>query len=246
MNYKYFGSLAFSWVYLIFVALSSIVFFILACLIRLCTFWFDKRRVINNLFSSFWASVYLFLMPNWSVKIYGRSKIDHKKSYVIVSNHQSQLDILVIYRLFYPMRWVSKAEVFQIPFIGWNMVLNGYVALKRGHRNSIVKMIEQCEQLLEQNNSIMIFPEGTRSKDGVLKPFKPGAFSIAKKMKKSILPLVINNSKDALPKHSLKVSGYHKIELLVLDEIPYEQFKDMEVNDLALMVRDRIASYVRI
>lgn len=246
MSFNKVWQLIFSWVYLVFVGLSSIVFFSIACLIRLLTFLFDRRRVANNLFSSFWASVYLWCMPNWSVKIIGQNKLNPKKSYVIVSNHQSQLDILVIYRLFFPMRWISKAEVFKIPFIGWNMLLNGDVKLKRGHKDSIENMMNQCETLLDKKNSIMIFPEGTRSRTGHVKAFKPGAFILAKKKKKAILPLVINNSKDALPKHSMQVSGHHKIEIKILDEIPYAVFKEMEVSDLADMVRQKIVSHVNI
>jgi 1-acyl-sn-glycerol-3-phosphate acyltransferase len=184
-------------------------------------------------------------MPIWSVKITGREKMDMKKSYVIVSNHQSQLDILVVYRLFFPFRWVSKAEVFKLPFLGWNMVLNEYVKLKRGDKESIRQMIDKCENLLKHNISIMLFPEGTRSKTGIVKPFKPGAFIFAKKMKKPILPLVINNTKDALPKHCLRLQGRSQMEVRVLDEIPYSRFQDMEIEDIAAMVRQMICSHVK-
>ncbi len=168
-----------------------------------------------------------------------------KKSYVIVSNHQSQLDILLAYRLFFPFRWVSKAEVFWLPFIGWNMLLNGHVKLKRGDKESIRQMIRQCEQLLEQNISIMMFPEGTRSKTGILKPFKPGAFILAKKMKKPILPIVINNTKNALPKHSLVLRGNSRMAIKVLDEIPFATIKDMEIDEIAGMVQKMISSHVQ-
>ena len=184
-------------------------------------------------------------MPAWSVKIKNRNKLDMKKSYVLVSNHQSQLDILVIFRLFFPFRWISKASVFKLPFIGWNMLLNGHVKLKRGDKQSIKQMMACCEQLLAQNVSIMMFPEGTRSKTGIVKPFKPGAFILAKKMKKSIIPLVINNSKNALPKYSLTSQGRHSIELNVLDEIPYSEFANMKTEDIAQMVHAIIASHVK-
>lgn len=171
--------------------------------------------------------------------------MDMKKSYVIVSNHQSQLDILVAFRLFFPFRWISKAEVFLLPFIGWNMILNGHVKLKRGDKDSIRQMIDQCERLLDQNISIMLFPEGTRSKTGIVKPFKPGAFILAKKMKKPILPMVINNTKDALPKHSIMLQGKHRMEVKVLDEIPVSTFEHMAVDDIAAMVQRMIASHVK-
>ncbi|MBU1341179.1 MAG: 1-acyl-sn-glycerol-3-phosphate acyltransferase [Proteobacteria bacterium] len=245
MRFKNIGIIFFSYAYIAFVGLSSAILFVIACGIRLATLFFDRRIVVLNLFSSFWASLYTWCMPIWSVKITDREKMDMKKSYVIVSNHQSQLDILVAYRLFFPFRWISKAEVFLLPFIGWNMVLNGYVKLKRGDKESVREMMDQCEKLLEQNVSIILFPEGTRSKTGIIKPFKPGAFVLAKKMKKPILPLVINNTKDALPKHSLILRGRHRMEIRVLDEIPYSTFEHMEIDDIARMVQKTIASHVK-
>jgi len=245
MNFKSLGIAFFSYAYIAFVGLSSAILFIIACLIRLLTQFFDKRFILLNLFTSFWASMYIWCMPIWSVKITGRQKMDMKKSYVIVSNHQSQLDILVVYRLFFPFRWISKAEVFKLPFIGWNMVLNGHVKLKRGDKESIRQMMDQCESLLKQNISIMLFPEGTRSKTGIVKPFKPGAFILAKKMKKPILPLVINNTKDALPKHSLRIQGKYRMEVKVLDEIPFSTFEHMEIDDIAKMIRQMISSHVK-
>ena len=239
------GLIAFlSYLYVGFVGISSAIFYVVAVIIRVLTQWFDRRLILLNLFSSFWASLYIWCMPIWSVKIYGRGKMDMAKSYVIVSNHQSQLDILVAYRLFFPFRWVSKAEVFRLPFVGWNMVLNKYIKLRRGDGDSVRRMMEQCEDLLRQNISIIMFPEGTRSKTGFVKPFKPGAFILAKKMKKPILPLVINNTKNALPKHSLRLQGKFLMTVTVLDEIPYSTFKDMEVEQISDRVRDAIVGHV--
>lgn len=106
-------------------------------------------------------------------------------------------------------------------------------------------MMDQCEQLLKQNISIMLFPEGTRSKTGIVKPFKPGAFILAKKTKKPILPLVINNTKDALPKYSLKLQGKYRIKIRVMDEIPFSIFEHMEIDDIAKMVQKMISSHVK-
>ncbi len=244
MSFKDFIWIAFSYTYIAFVGISSAIMFVFACCIRLVTSIFDRRLILLNLFSSFWASIYIWVMPIWSVNIIGRQKMDISKNYVIVSNHQSQIDILILYHLFYPFRWISKAEVFHLPFIGWNMLLNGYIKLKRGDKESVKQMMDQCERLLKKNISIIMFPEGTRSKTGLLKPFKPGAFILAKKMKKPILPLVINNTKDALPKHSL-ILHKSQLEVKVLDEIAYSKFKDMEIDDIANMVQHMISSQVK-
>ena len=103
--------------FLAFMGISSAVFFILAVLIRICTAPFDKRLVLLHMFTSFWACLYLWAMPAWSVSAAGREKIRKDATYIVVSNHQSGLDILVAFRLFFPFKWVSKAEMFRVPFM---------------------------------------------------------------------------------------------------------------------------------
>lgn len=235
----------FSIVYIGFIGVTSALFFCMALVIRIFTAPFDRRRIITNMFSAFWASVYIWCMPAWAVRIKGRDKLSLKKNYVLVSNHQSQLDILVLYRLLFPYRWVSKAEVFGLPFIGWNMRLNGDIRLKRGDKNSIAAMMAQCEKLLKDGISIFFFPEGTRSKDGHLRGFKPGAFILAKAAQVPIQPIVLNHTRDALPKYSLTIRKTSQMEVKVLDLIPYERFKDMEPQKIAQMVRDIIGAHVR-
>lgn len=219
-------------------------FFILALLIWLLTIPFDRRLVLLHMFTSFWACLYLWTMPAWSVTAAGREKIRKKATYVVVSNHQSGLDILVAFRLFFPFKWVSKVEMFRVPFIGWNMTLNGYIRLQRGIKESIEKMMNACERALARGSSVFFFPEGTRSRTGELKPFKPGAFILAHRMRLPILPIAINGTKDALPKASLNFHGFHPIRIEVLDEIPYAAFAHLDPAQTAEMVRQRIAAHV--
>jgi 1-acyl-sn-glycerol-3-phosphate acyltransferase len=228
--------------FIVFVGVTSVVFFCLALVIWLLTVLFDRRLVLLHLFSCFWASVYLWAMPAWSVRVQGRSTVRMGDRYVIVSNHQSQLDILVAFRLFFPFKWVSKAEVFKIPFIGWNMCLNRYIRLKRGDKKGIVQMFGDCEKALAAGNSLFLFPEGTRSKTGGLQPFKSGAFILAKKMAVPILPVVISGTRDALPKHSMNFHGSQKMSIKVLEPVPYERFANHSAKDTADMIRNIIAA----
>jgi 1-acyl-sn-glycerol-3-phosphate acyltransferase len=193
-------------------------------------------------FTCFWASLYTWFNPAWPVVIENREKIDRDTAYVMVGNHQSLLDILVFFRLFNHFKWVSKIENFKIPFIGWNMRLNQYVPLKRGDKASIVQMLRLCRETLAAGNSIMMFPEGTRSPDGRLRKFKTGAFELAKDSGKPILPLVITGTSDALPKRGFVLRGRHRIRIKVLDEIPYASFSDEPVDELTERVRDLIAA----
>lgn len=235
----------FSAAFIAFIGISSAFFFCVACVVRICTAPFDQRRIVSNVFSAFWASVYTWVMPPWSVKIVGREKLDIRKNYVFVSNHQSQLDILVLYRLLFPYRWVSKDSVFRLPFIGWNMALNnGDIKLKRGDKDSIKNMMAQCEALLRQNISIFFFPEGTRSKDGCIGRFKPGAFILAKNAGVDIQPIAISKTNKALPKYALTFHGHTKMTVKVLDTIPFSRFRDMAPEKIADRTRTLIAGHV--
>ena len=228
--------------FIAFFVATSALFFCVALVIWLLTVLFDNRLVLLHLFSSFWALVYLRAMPAGSARVEGRSTIRMRDRYVIVSNHQSTLDILMAFSLFFPFKWVSKAEVFKIPFIGWNMYLNRYIKLKRGDKKGIAKMFVDCEKALAEGNSLFVFPEGTRSETGRLKPFKSGAFTLAKKMKIPILPVVISGTKDVLPKHSMIFHGGQKMSIRVLEPVPYERFAHLSAEETGDMIRNIIAA----
>jgi 1-acyl-sn-glycerol-3-phosphate acyltransferase len=226
----------FSSLFWAFIIVSSALLFPVALLLWAVTVPFDRRLVAQHQFTCFWASIYTWLNPAWRVTIEGRERIRRGATYVIVANHQSLLDILVLFRLFAHFKWVSKAELFRIPCVGWNMSLNRYIRLRRGDPASIAQMLRHAEQTLDEGSSLMIFPEGTRSADGRLKPFKHGAFTLALRAKVPILPIVIDGTADALPKRGLVLQGRHAIRVRVLDEIPYAQFANESVEELTAEV----------
>ncbi len=119
-----------------FLAVSSISLFPVAVLLFLVTVAFDKRRVAMHRFTSFWASLYTWLNPAWPVRIHGRDRLYESGPAVIVANHLSLLDILVMFRLKTHFKWVSKEENFKVPLVGWNMTLCGYIPLRRGTRRA--------------------------------------------------------------------------------------------------------------
>jgi len=167
-----------------------------------------------------------------SVTVEGREKIDRDTAYVMVANHQSLLDILVFFRLFTHFKWVSKIENFRVPVVGWNMSLNRYIKLRRGDKPSVEEMMAACERTLAGGNSVMMFPEGTRSPDGKLKTFKHGAFTLAKRMGTPLLPIVIDGTAHALPKRGFVLRGTYHIRIRVLDEILPASFAHKSVEEL--------------
>jgi 1-acyl-sn-glycerol-3-phosphate acyltransferase len=227
-----------------FLSLTSIALFPVAVLVWAATRPFDRRLRILHLFTCFWASLYTWANPAWPVTVVGREKIQRDEAYVMVANHLSLLDILVLFRLFRHYKWVSKVENFRIPFIGWNMRMNGYIELRRGDRSSVVQMVRQCLATLAHGSSIMIFPEGTRSADGRMRAFKTGAFEIALAAKRPILPIAIEGTSRALPKRGLVLRGRHPIRVTILDPLPHSAFADEEVGALTERVRGLIASAI--
>jgi 1-acyl-sn-glycerol-3-phosphate acyltransferase len=222
-----------------FIALSSLALFPVAVAIWALTAPFDRRLVLLHRFTCFWASLYTWLNPAWRVRVEGREKIRPGAAYVMVANHQSFVDILVLFRLFAHFKWVSKIEMFRLPCIGWNMYLNRYVPLRRGDPDSIARMMDACRRTLAEGSSVLLFPEGTRSADGRLKPFKHGAFTLAKRARVPLLPIVVQGTAEALPKHGFVLRGRHAIRIRVLDEIPWESFADLTVEALTDRVHER-------
>lgn len=234
----------FSSLFWAFIFVSSLLLFPVALLLWTLTVPFDRRLVAQHRFTCFWASLYTWFNPLWRVTIAGRERIRPDATYVIVANHQSLLDILVLFRLFAHFKWVSKAELFRIPCVGWNMSLNRYIRLRRGDPASIAQMLRDAEHTLAEGSSLMIFPEGTRSADGRLKAFKHGAFTLALRAKVPILPIVLDGTSNALPKRGFVLQGRHAIRVRVLDEIPYASFANDSVEDLTATVHALFAREV--
>lgn len=200
------------WSYL---ALSLPVLFAGALLVFLSTAAFDRRRRLLHLYTCLWAYHYVRVLPLWRAHFSDVSRIAPGTTYMMVSNHQSLGDILVLFGLFRHYKWVSKLAIFRVPFIGWNMVLNDYVALRRGDPESIQQMMDACRRHLKRGSSVLMFPEGTRSIDGQLKPFKHGAFTLAKELDVPVLPIVVDGTRDALPKHGLMLEQQEVLHMRV-------------------------------
>lgn len=203
-----------------FIALTSVLLFPVALLLWAVTRPFDPRTRALHQFTCFWASLYTWFTPVWRVHISGKENIRRDATYVMVANHLSLVDILVMFRLFVPFSWVSKEENFRVPFIGWNMRLNGYIPLRRGDKASAAVMMDACRDALRGGTSIMMFPEGTRSRTGELQAFKPGAFQLALETGSPLLPIVLDGSQRALPKRGFVLRGKHVITVRVLPEVP--------------------------
>jgi 1-acyl-sn-glycerol-3-phosphate acyltransferase len=190
------------WPYLL---LSCAALFLPAVALFALTAPWDKRKRLLHAYTSLWGAHYLAWAPFAGVEVKGRERLRREGPYVFVSNHLSMVDILAVFALRVPFLWVSKVENFYVPFLGWNMFLNGYVPLRRGHLPSIRRMLRTCTDRLRGDHSLFVFPEGTRSPDGELKEFHRGAFWIAAKNNVPVVPVVICGTERVLAKRSFRI-----------------------------------------
>ncbi len=211
--------------YWVYVFLTMPFWFLGAVAVFVATVAFDRRRVVLHLYSSAWASFYLVSNPLWRARVQGRSHLPWRGAAVIVANHLSLLDILVLYGLFRPFKWVSKASLFKIPLLGWNMRMNDYVPIERGERQSIKKMMAHCRRQLARGAPVLMFPEGTRAVDGRLQRFRDGAFKLAYEAKVPVIPVAITGTSQALPKHGLVMRERMQAVARVLEPLDPASFE---------------------
>ncbi len=160
------------------------------------------------------------LTPLWNFRTEGAppTDIDHK-AYVVVANHESAADPFLLCWLPWDMRWVAKEELFKLPLLGWTFKWSGDIPLRRGDGDSVKTMLQACRDAIDGGISVMMFPEGTRSKTGQLLPFRDGAFRLAIEAQVPVLPLAILGTRDCLQKHS-KWLGHATATVRVLEPIP--------------------------
>ena len=173
------------------------------------------------------------LTPLWKFVIEGKAPADIlEKPYVVVANHESTADPFLLSWLPWDMRWVAKEELFKKPFTGWAMGWGGDIPLRRGDGESVRAMLDECKRSLDAGIPIMMFPEGTRSKDGALMPFKEGAFDLAIRAGVPVLPIAIAGTRQMRPKGS-KWFGRARACAKVLEPIQTKGLAKDDVSDLA-------------
>ncbi|MGC8824429.1 MAG: lysophospholipid acyltransferase family protein [Bacteroidales bacterium] len=218
--------------------ITLFLFFIPFAILWIITYPFDPHHFVTRKYTQWWATFYLYLLPNTKVYIENKNKLSKGKACIVISNHQSLIDILVLFHAFAYFIWVSKVENFRVPVLGWVMHMNGYISLKREDPRSFPKMFEDIKKALAKNEPVMIFPEGTRSKSRSMGRFKEGAFKAALDNKVPIQPIVIDGSYIGLKKSKTDPSATIKVK--ILNPIPYEQFPSYNPSELKEHFRNLI------
>jgi 1-acyl-sn-glycerol-3-phosphate acyltransferase len=209
-------------------------------LVWLTTFWWDRRRVAAHMMGTFWAWHYQSLIPFWKLRLEGREKIPWNRPVVMVANHRSLIDILALYKIRRPFKWTSKDENFRLPFIGMVLSLTNSIRIKRESLRSGAQFLSQAEAEIAKGSSILLFPEGTRSRTLEMRPFKEGAFLLAKKAGCGLIPIVHTGSEKTFDRGSWVLKGKAPIHIRVLDEIPASEVGRLETKDLMNVVRKQM------
>lgn len=185
--------------------------------------------------------------PNWTIILENFDQIDHRKPYIMVSNHLSNADIPVISNLPWEMKWIAKKELFEMPILGWLLKFAGDISVDRSSSSKRAAIFQRCKYYLDRNVSVIFFPEGTRSRSGKLNKFAIGAFDLAIKEKIPILPIVLDGTQECLPKKSWIFDQNVFVKLKVLDPVPtdlYEVDQNFELMDkVRLMIAEQLSEW---
>jgi 1-acyl-sn-glycerol-3-phosphate acyltransferase len=160
---------------------------------------FDRNRVVVGRFLRLVGVALSLTFPPWRLRVEGRWP-PGRRPFVLVANHQSILDILLLSRLPREMKWVAKASLFGVPWAGWMLRLSGDIPVLRGDHESGGEALARARAYLDRGMSVMIFPEGTRSTTGELLPFKNGAFRLALEAGVAVLPVAVSGTGAGMPK----------------------------------------------
>lgn len=229
----------------IFLTLLCTVFMVLSAIALILCWPFDKaRRVVHGL-SRILVRIFFAIPPLWRQKVIGRELIDNKKSYIIVLNHRTVIDIPALYYLPLNFRWVSKREVFKTPFFGQFLVLHGDICINRGRAAEAMEQVLRDGKLwISRGASVAVFPEGTRSKDGEIHRFKAGAFTLAKEAGVEILPVVMNGTNTLIRKNAL-FNWRNRITIKVLPPVPVEHIVATDTHELMQEVHESMCSALK-
>jgi 1-acyl-sn-glycerol-3-phosphate acyltransferase len=168
---------------------------------------FDRKGKVIHHYGRLWGKIAL-LVNRVKVRVEGIEHLKGEGPYIFMSNHQGTYDIFALLgHLPFQFRWLAKKELFSVPFFGWVMAAAGYVSVDREGTRKTVEAMNEAAQKIREGMSVVIFPEGSRSPDGSIQPFKKGGFTLAIKSKVPIIPISIIGSREIMPKGKLTVTS---------------------------------------
>ncbi len=224
----------------VFVALLLAVSLPIQALLFALTAPFDPSRKVAGSYLRWVGRRIAGFYPPWRLRVEGRWPAQGG-GFVVVANHQSILDILLLSHVPHEMKWIAKEELFRVPWVGWMLRMSGDIGLRRGERDSGLEALGKARAHHARGVPVMIFAEGTRSRDGRLLPFKSGAFRLAIEAGVPVLPIAVNGTGAGMPKGSPWVRPC-EAWARILEPVPTAGLRPEEANKLRDEVRRRIAA----
>jgi 1-acyl-sn-glycerol-3-phosphate acyltransferase len=199
-------------------------------------------------FASSWGRV-LFHATGCSLQIENPEKLYKKGPVIVVCNHQSLFDIITLYVILKDIqfRWMAKAALFKLPFLGWAMHQSGYIPVERSNKKLAMQSMFMAAKRIQGGTSVLIFPESTRTTlpEGKMLPFKKGAFIMAKKAKVVIQPITLWGAQRVVPKRfDVKIQRIRPgiLKAIVHDPLMPEEYADLKTGDLSDKLKEIIES----
>ena len=227
----------YKWLFFLpFVFIDTILFGVIAVLVSTLV----NQRIGSYFGGVVWSRLNAFITPMF-VKVSGRENIQKGRSYVIISNHQSLYDIFLIYGwLGIDIKWIMKKELARIPGIGFGSKKVGHIFLDRSNPRVALESLNEAKRKLVNGTSVVIFPEGTRSKTGEIGTFKKGAFKLALDLELPVLPITLSGTKDILPTGTIDVKP-GKAFMVIHESIDIHQHTEESLKDLMAHARAVVA-----
>jgi 1-acyl-sn-glycerol-3-phosphate acyltransferase len=166
------------------------------------------------------------------VVVHGLEHIEHDRPYVIVANHQSFADVVLLFQTRMQFKWIAKDSLFRVPFRGWCMSLARHIRLRRARLSSIRAAYQEASAWINKGVSVMFFPEGTRSASGEMQDFHTGPFKLALKKNVAVLPMAIHGTARAMPKGKWRFNPGSTVGLTVLPAIKPEDVQTSSPDSL--------------
>ena len=215
------------------------------CLLIVSLGPFDRKGKLAYGVGRLWARMILKI-GCIHLKVQGLDRLDPSRQYIFMANHQSNIDIPVLAQTLskFQLRWLAKKELLLVPLFGWALWASRHIVVDRSNRSKAMASLRKAKERIAGGISVVIFPEGTRSSDGQLLPFKRGGFVLALQTQTPIVPITINGSGAILPKGDWRLRG-GEIEVIVSDPISLEQVHPGNLRSLLSQVRGIIESHSR-
>lgn len=167
--------------------------------------FFDRSGNLPHIIARLWATSIL-TVARIKVRVRGLSNLNPDRSFIYMANHQSNFDIPVLLAcLPVQFRWLAKAELFNIPFFGYAIRRTGYISIDRSNLKSAFKSLKKASGIIKSGTSVVIFPEGTRSRDGHIASFKKGGFVLAVDSETPIIPVAIHGTWPIMPRNRFRI-----------------------------------------